>query len=495
MLLTDEILLALLKSTATNKEALAEARTRRNVVFEAAMTYEGALRTIRSGSIAHNTVSDIDRRVSDADGSVVMNRQIYTAYGPDGGGGGPRELVESIADDLRNLVSQIYPNVYVSINHKHAILFRFREPLADGSDPTVDLVISLNRKEGGLWIPHLPKNRWDAADPETHTKLVKSKQQETNRTSTKVVRAAKLYAKQWTVPLLSSFHLTALMLASIEKGVGLTEGLCALATHSSKSLSRGNTPDPAGISESLKVPSDHDRDTVAKRLAKAAQHLHDAMELDDADDANYDDVLEHLRKVFWQEKARYELELAAEETRKARIDRTINKAASSGKRLRIAVGATPAVRAIASTTAYGGVASDVSKTDNLGTPELDSKISARLESDMLSGGYLPLWAGHNDTALVYKVSIPVPAYGTAVVVNLELRQAGAKVFAPGLADLRHTYKDGSLCMWYPGDSKDNTWHYADGIRSLLDITALHLYKELRFAETGRWPGKEIHYDV
>lgn len=210
MNLANELITEMLAATKPSQEAIDEARARRDLVKEAAMTYEGALGFIKSGSLAHFTVNGT---VSDADGSLKLDRRIYTEYGPDGDGVGPTDLVLGVAENIRDTVKQIYPDVYISTNHKRAIYFRFRQPLSDGQDPTVDLVIGLNRKDQpGLWIPNLDDDDWDASDPGKHTELVKARRKSTNHTSSKVVRALKLYSKQWDNEILTSFHWTALML-------------------------------------------------------------------------------------------------------------------------------------------------------------------------------------------------------------------------------------------------------------------------------------------
>lgn len=493
MTMVDDILTEILRATKPDGDAMKEARARRDVVFDAAMLYEGTLRTIKSGSIAHNTVSDVNCQVSDADGSLVLNRQVYPAYGPDGDGLGPRDLVESIADDLRNLVSQIYPEVYVSTDHRHAIYFRFREPLADGSNPTVDLVISLNRKDAiGLWIPNLPKDSWDAADPAQHTQLVIAKRKATKRVSTKVVRVAKLYAKQWDTPLLSSFHLTALMLSSLEKGVGLSQGLLDLFEYGAKTLKHGNTPDPAGVSGPLKIPAVHGRDKVVEKFDKAAQRLADAIALEEANDVNYDKILEKLQKIFWQPKIRDVLDLAAD---KVKVERAITRATTNGRSVSIAVGAVSSVRPVVSARAFGVLHLDVLAGVALVPWAFDSDKRKQFEAGLLDSGYIPIWAGYINNKFTYKIAVPVPGYGIAIIVHVELSRNGMQVFAPGLAELRHVYGDGSLCMWYPKDKRNRVWRASDGLRALLDITALHLYKELRFKETGLWPGEEVHQNA
>jgi hypothetical protein len=502
MTAVEAILREMLSATEPSKDALEEAEARRDAVFEAARTYEGVYKTIKSGSIAHGTAGGIGGIISDADGSVVISRRLYPEYGPDGDGVGPKGLIEDIADDLRNLVSQLYPNVWVSTNHKHAIYFRFRDEV-DGQNPTVDLVVALNRKDGGLWIPHMFRDIWQPSDPETHTLLVKAKREETKGVSTEVVRIAKLYAKQWDPTLLFSFHVTALVLEDLTVGRSLDEGFASLLDYAARTLKYGNTKDPAGVSESLKIPTGRDREKLVRKLAIAAEHMNRAIELDSANDENFDDIVEEMKKVFWRSGERELFEAAAE---KAKLDRYIERANSTvatyGASASTVMAASVA-RPVVSTRAFGNMASTAGAMRALPITcdwYADSKERSWFEQGVHASEYPMLYAGLNsDGTCAYLVSIPVRAYKTAVLVRVVLRGKKAAVYAPGLADfgLRHVYStqpEPELCLWYPSDPDHRRWTFDKGLLALLDITKVHLYKEYRFKETGVWPGDEVHPD-
>jgi hypothetical protein len=103
----------------------------------------------------------------------VLNRVVWFQLGPDGDGEGPdavmRELGRFVCDELRGA----YPRISFELT-KLAILFKFHEPM-DDEDPSVDIVVFLTRRdEPGFWIPNRDRDRWDASDPETHTKLSQS---------------------------------------------------------------------------------------------------------------------------------------------------------------------------------------------------------------------------------------------------------------------------------------------------------------------------------
>ena len=91
----------------------------------------------------------------------------------------------------------------------------------------------------------------------------------------------------------------------------------------------------------------------------------------------------------------------------------------------------------------------------------------------------------------YIVNIPVEPYGSYIIRGVFAGRV-PQVFADSLTDPRHVYEDGSLCMWFYGDPKQNRWEPSDGLLRLLDLTKAHIFKELRFKETGKWIGKEIH---
>lgn len=65
-----------------------------------------------------------------------------------------------------------------------------------------------------------------------------------------------------------------------------------------------------------------------------------------------------------------------------------------------------------------------------------------------------------------------------------------RVRADGPSESPHRYPDGSLCIWYPHDSIDSRWVLEDGLAHLLGLTALHLFREAWWRDTGEWLGPE-----
>ena len=274
---TEDILKQILEDTSPNGETMELVRARRDKVLKAARRYPGALRTYQSGSVAHRT----ENGDTDADGGVVLDRRTYPELGPDGAGEGPEGIVQDMRKFLRAELKGDHPDIafYVS---KRAIRVTFNEPLPDGTDPTVDLIVALTRKGGALWIPNRDRNRWDVSDPECHTRLMTAEPAKLRRTRAKVVRLAKAWNKQASHPGLSSFNISALALARVTEEMGIDTGLSAFFNYAARDLKRRLTPDPAGVSPSIKLLAD--RDVVVGRLERAAKKIDDALDHDDDED-------------------------------------------------------------------------------------------------------------------------------------------------------------------------------------------------------------------
>lgn len=290
MAYTEKLLDDVRSQIAADDFVLAEARARLQLVRDIAITFPGALRTYASGSLAHHTVN---HPVSDADGGLVLDRRYYPELGPDGGGESPADVTEQLCGLLGPEVRAHYPNARCGTSKRGPKLW-FGQPLKD-QDPTVDLVVALTRRDGrGLWIPNLRKNTWEASDPEGHTDLLDGGGEALRRTRRRVIRLAKAWNKQYDEPGLSSFNIEALALASVQARMGLANALQAWFADAATSLATGyNTPDPAGVSPSLKLLKP--RDTVVRRLRLAASGLEEALGHDDDLAA----VQAALARVFW----------------------------------------------------------------------------------------------------------------------------------------------------------------------------------------------------
>lgn len=287
--ITASILDDVQRQIAPSDETLDAVRNRRDEVLGIIAPYPGALRTYASGSIAHRTANDD----TDADGGMVLDRRCYPELGPDGDGEGPADIVEDVRAYLRDALKEAHPNIAFRLS-KRAIRVTYKEPLADGTDPTVDLIVALTRKDGALWIPNLERPGWDPSHPEYHTQLMTAEPATLRRTRAKIVRLAKAWNKQYAQPSLSAFNLTALALGSITGGMGVASGLAELFSYAAKDLRQRLTPDPAGVSPPIKLLLD--RNVVVSRLEQASQHMEEALGHDD----NETIVREALSKVYWK---------------------------------------------------------------------------------------------------------------------------------------------------------------------------------------------------
>ena len=257
---------------------LKEARARRDAATAAAETFLGALRTFNSGSLAHRTancpVHQRDKGL-DADCGVVLDRRVHSTVGPDViAGGGPVEVVAAMQEYVLGKLRRNYPKVKAKTT-KRAILLSFDEPLADGEDPTVDLVVALTRRDAeGLWIPNTEKNTWDPSHPEKHTELFTSGGEALRQTRAHATRLAKAENKRTDPPPLCSFNVEAFGWMFVTDGMHDAEALYALWLGGAADLRRRLTQDPAGISAPIKV---EDQQLAVDRLVEAATRLSLAM--------------------------------------------------------------------------------------------------------------------------------------------------------------------------------------------------------------------------
>ena len=276
------------KKITVNDKVLKEARKRRDLVAEAALEIEGALRWFRSGSVAHGWVN---RPVTDADSGLVLDRRIHATLGPDGEGEGPEDIVDQLRDLVERKVRQEYPNTKVT-KSRRGLLVEFNEPVTDKEDPTVDLIVTLTRKDAdGLWIPDLDKDEWTPSHPEKHTDLFTGGTRELRSLRARVVRLAKAWNKQWDEGdrALSSFNIGALGWEYVtEPTVPLDEALAGWFRYAHDEVEKAETKDPAEVSDPIRLLKP--KGIVLKRLASAAERLEHALANEDDEDAVRDDL-------------------------------------------------------------------------------------------------------------------------------------------------------------------------------------------------------------
>ena len=274
---------------APSDETLSAARSRRDEILAKARSYPGSLRTYLSGSIAHRTAN----QDTDADCGLVLDRRSYPELGPDGDEEGPNQIVEDVRESLRDELKEDHPGMRFRVT-KRAIQVSYNEPLDDRSDPSVDLIVALTRKGQGLWIPNNETKNWDASDPEYHTRVLTADPAGLRRVRAKVIRLAKGWNTQYSEPGLCSFNIEALALSCIGNEHGLPDGLAEFFRFAASDLKRRLTPDPAGVSNAIKLLKD--RDTVVGRLKRAAGFMKDALDNDD----DKTKVQEAMASLYWK---------------------------------------------------------------------------------------------------------------------------------------------------------------------------------------------------
>ena len=254
------------------------ARQRRNAVTSAAARFNGALRVFSSGSVAHGTVIHL---VEDADAGVVLDRRSFPDLGPDGKGIGPNAIVKEMAAFIYARLKDDYPGLRYEIGRR-AIKFTFSDPVK-GQDPYVDLIVGLTRVNAeGLWIPRLWDGSWDASHPEEHTRQLTSESiaRDLRVHRAQEIRLGKGCMKQDDQPVLSSFHVEARALRDLEKVRSRGMSLKRLFRKAAEELAEGDTPDPAGVSDPIKLEVPRDRAVrrlrgLADAMAEALEHRHD----------------------------------------------------------------------------------------------------------------------------------------------------------------------------------------------------------------------------
>jgi hypothetical protein len=284
------------KKIAASDKVLKEARDRRNVVAESAMEIEGALRWFSSGSVAHGMVN---KPVSDADSGIVLDRRSYSALGPDGVGEGPDEAIDKLQQLVGPKVRETYPKAKVT-KSRRGLLVEFDEPVNAEEDPSVDLIVTLTRKDAdGLWIPDrdakAEKDRWTPSHPEKHTELFTGGAKELRALRARVARMAKAWNKQSAEgerPL-SSFNIAALVWEFVDDlSVPLDEALAGWFRYAYDALDKAPTDDPAGISDPIRLLLP--KSEVVRRLGAAAVALDEAR----ANEGDEDKVREALARVY-----------------------------------------------------------------------------------------------------------------------------------------------------------------------------------------------------
>jgi hypothetical protein len=206
---------------------------------------------------------------------------------------------------MQDRIVEDYPHAEVSVM-KRGLLVQVHEPIDDGDDdldepqdPTVDLVLGLNRKsDGALWIPCIDWEerafRWDPGHPEKHVQLLTSGTAELVRSRAHVIRAGKAWKHQHDPEGMCSFLVAVLCLERITDPVALDDGMLAFFDYAADTLEVGPVDDPASVSGPIDVEDEPGRVVMVRRLRGAAGAIRAALDHDDDENA----VLEALAPVF-----------------------------------------------------------------------------------------------------------------------------------------------------------------------------------------------------
>jgi hypothetical protein len=285
---TMKVLDEIREQIAPSDETLEAVRERRDAVLDAANKFKGVRDDYRAGSIAHGTANaDLD-----ADVGVVLDRRVYPELGPDGDGEGPNEVIDEMRQHLHGELDDEYSGLRLD-KTKRAIKASFADPIEDEIDPTVDLIVALERRaKPGIWIPNMGRPGWDPSHPKKHTELLTAPPPSLRRKRARVIRLAKAWNGQYSKPGLSSFNIEALALACIEDSMNIATGLLEFFHYSADDIAERLTPDPANVSPAIKLLGDKDK--VVSRLQKGAKLMAQALGEDDNEDA----VREALSELF-----------------------------------------------------------------------------------------------------------------------------------------------------------------------------------------------------
>lgn len=282
---TDNILSEVRAQTNALPAVLTEARYRTTLVHQtAAKLVKPTLRSFRSGSLEHHTQND---PVSDGDGGLVLNRNFYPRLGPESADEEPNDVVEALRSALGVEIRKEYPKAWCGTSKRGPKVY-FGDPV-EGQDPTVDLVVALNRKVGdGLWIPNLDKGSWEPSHPEGHSALFNAHHPTMaalRGTRRRVVRLLKVWNKQFAEPAFTSFHLSVLALEFVQPGRSVACALLdTLQGMSARMLAHGPTPDPCGVSKNIRLVAGTTWQTAERRTRLAAEALGCALEHDAGSD-------------------------------------------------------------------------------------------------------------------------------------------------------------------------------------------------------------------
>ena len=177
-------LLADVRAQLAPDDAVIKEARERDLVRSAAESFEGGLRSFRSGALAHGTancpVHQRDKGL-DADCGWCSTACAHAARAGLRDRGGPVDVV----DEMRAHVAAEVKAKYEKATFKATKAPSWWLPCAfpGGEDPTVDLVVGLTRKdEPGLWIPNTEKDTWNPRTPRSTPRSRRRRRRSRTRT-------------------------------------------------------------------------------------------------------------------------------------------------------------------------------------------------------------------------------------------------------------------------------------------------------------------------
>lgn len=254
---------------AVNDDELAGARRRRDQAADALKGEFPGCRVVPNGSLAHG---DANTPLTDWD-LVVVVPDPEDEYGPGKRNSGT--LKERARDAIKDAVADEYPKLTVTVEgQKRAVLVRYSDPVTPGTpDFTGDVICAIDHPDGGLHIPCY--ETWDRSHPEEHNRIVRQANADTSTTFSRAVRLLKHWNKKHSEPM-CSWHIKVLAAEAITRPMPVHEAMLAFFDHAADAVSKGDTPDPAGVGPDIKTVMSR-TDTV-KRLKAAADNIRDAVE-------------------------------------------------------------------------------------------------------------------------------------------------------------------------------------------------------------------------
>lgn len=258
-LLLDPLLAEGHKKVAITSAECVEARCRREMLAVALKT-EFRGQVYATGSLVHG---DAMTPLNDFDVGILVADAGFR-YGL--GGRGPDRLVERARGAILAALRGDFPGSTVAVEgQKRSILVDFGIPSNSGHGGfSADVIVALPNPDGrGILIPDLFRDRWDRSDPKTHADMVHDAVRRTGTSLIEFVRLAKYWSRHHDIPI-CSWNIKALALACATPGVSLTEAVHRFFHTAAQDLTRGLTPDPAGVAPPIRL--ELPRDEVILKL-------------------------------------------------------------------------------------------------------------------------------------------------------------------------------------------------------------------------------------